>query len=245
MYAYKDVLELVGLGGRVYTLFSVLHGVGQHGPQEHTLGDKEGELGGANVTLPGSGDFRHSETKVALRGVDILVPGEGLTLVRGLTFELEAMRGKEGEDNHEMGGNEREETEGDFEPVTESGESVLEEEGSLTRNGATYELDVSRNVSEDRSRAGLRESGERDEEIARMHPGEHLLITGANGVGKTAIARVIAGLWPVVPAHREGDTAQGSAMLGEGILERPERGVGGVFVVPQRAYMVVGSLVDQ
>ena len=55
------------------------------------------------------------------------------------------------------------------------------------------------------------------------------MITGSNGVGKTAIARVIAGPWPGVGGRKE----------------RPERGAGGVFVVPQRAYMVVGSLLDQ
>ncbi|KAG8899648.1 hypothetical protein FRC01_010426, partial [Tulasnella sp. 417] len=48
-------------------------------------------------------------------------------------------------------------------------------------------------------------------------------------VGKTAIARVLAGLWK----------ADG------GEIERPERGEKGVFVVPQRAYMVVGTLRDQ
>ena len=63
----------------------------------------------------------------------------------------------------------------------------------------------------------------------RMAPGEHLMVTGSNGVGKTAIAHVIAGLWPGVG----------------GRMERPERSAGGVFVVPQRAYMVVGSLLDQ
>lgn len=62
-----------------------------------------------------------------------------------------------------------------------------------------------------------------------LEKGEHLMITGSNGVGKTAIARVIAGLWK---AKR-------------GQLTRPERGVQGVFVVPQRAYMVVGTLLDQ
>jgi ATP-binding cassette subfamily D (ALD) long-chain fatty acid import protein len=58
--------------------------------------------------------------------------------------------------------------------------------------------------------------------------GEHLMITGSNGVGKTAVARVLSGLW-----------APGN----EGRVHRPDRG--DVFVVPQRAYMVTGSLLDQ
>ncbi|KAI0293974.1 ABC transporter transmembrane region 2-domain-containing protein [Russula brevipes] len=57
---------------------------------------------------------------------------------------------------------------------------------------------------------------------------EHLMITGSNGVGKTAVARVLSGLW-----------APGN----EGKVHRPARG--DVFVVPQRAYMVIGSLLDQ
>ena len=61
-----------------------------------------------------------------------------------------------------------------------------------------------------------------------LRTGEHLMITGSNGVGKTAVARVLSGLW-----------APGNT----GTVHRPGRGE--LFVVPQRAYMVTGSLLDQ
>lgn len=57
--------------------------------------------------------------------------------------------------------------------------------------------------------------------------GEHLMITGSNGVGKTAVARVLAGLW--------------AAQAGSTELPKGKD----IFVVPQRAYMVAGSLIDQ
>lgn len=49
-------------------------------------------------------------------------------------------------------------------------------------------------------------------------------------MGKTAIARVLAGLWEAYPPDSS-------------IVERPAKPE--VFVVPQRPYMVVGSLRDQ
>ncbi|KAF9003251.1 ABC transporter transmembrane region 2-domain-containing protein [Cyathus striatus] len=69
-----------------------------------------------------------------------------------------------------------------------------------------------------------------------LREGEHLMITGSNGVGKTAVARVLAGLWP--PRASSGGEASITRPLPDG--NRPA-----IFVVPQRAYMVTGSLLEQ
>ncbi|KMU77623.1 peroxisomal long-chain fatty acid import protein 2 [Coccidioides immitis RMSCC 3703] len=63
-----------------------------------------------------------------------------------------------------------------------------------------------------------------------VHSGEHLLVSGPNGVGKSAIARIVAGLWPVY----------------RGLVSRPRNfGTDGIMFLPQRPYLSVGTLRDQ
>jgi len=63
-----------------------------------------------------------------------------------------------------------------------------------------------------------------------VHSGEHLLISGSNGVGKSSIARIVAGLWPVY----------------RGLVSRPRNiGQDGIMFLPQRPYLSIGTLRDQ
>ncbi|KAJ9668500.1 ATP-binding cassette long-chain fatty acid transporter pxa1 [Coniosporium apollinis] len=63
-----------------------------------------------------------------------------------------------------------------------------------------------------------------------VHAGDHLLVTGPNGVGKSAVARIVAGLWPTY----------------RGLVSRPRRvGEDGIMFLPQRPYLSTGTLRDQ
>ncbi|KAF1835723.1 hypothetical protein BDW02DRAFT_618399 [Decorospora gaudefroyi] len=63
-----------------------------------------------------------------------------------------------------------------------------------------------------------------------VHSGQHVLITGPNGCGKSAVARIVAGLWPTY----------------RGLVSRPRSiGMDGIMFLPQRPYLSTGTLRDQ
>ncbi|CAL7938712.1 unnamed protein product [Xylocopa violacea] len=68
-----------------------------------------------------------------------------------------------------------------------------------------------------------------------IKPGDHMIITGPNGCGKSSLFRIISGLWPVY----------GGTLIRPAESYSAKRGRPALFYIPQKPYMTISCLRDQ
>ncbi|KAG1729533.1 uncharacterized protein EDB91DRAFT_1339034 [Suillus paluster] len=173
MYAYKDLQEVAGLTGRLYTLVSTLHNLPPLPP-----------------ALPGDGDT------FALKDVDVCVP----------EYPIASTPPHVDSSSH---------------PTTNSTTKALPDSDFKP----TQDL-APTNPNPDSTLSGPNTTTLVRALTLTLKPGMHLMITGSNGVGKTAVARVLAGLWAPGSGSGLRSDSDSDSDLGSG-LTRPTDDVDG------------------
>ena len=82
-----------------------------------------------------------------------------------------------------------------------------------------------------------------------INHGDHLMVTGPNGCGKTSLVRIIGQLWPIFSEcfvqqiQNNTENKQTQSKRSGGDLSKPK--AQDIFYVPQRPYLSIGNLRDQ